>query len=46
MSKKLWTYLLSNLPNFGDFQLPVVLQYLELYDPKNDEEIIQILSAL
>jgi hypothetical protein len=28
MSKKLWTYLLSSLPNFGDFQLPVVLQYL------------------
>ncbi len=28
MSKKLWTYLLSSLPNFGDFQLPVVLHYL------------------
>jgi hypothetical protein len=46
MSKKLWTYLLSNISNLGDFQLPVVLQYLELYDPKNEEEILHILTTL
>lgn len=46
ISKKLWNYLLTNVAAFGDFQLPVILQYLELYDPKTDEEIIHILSTL
>jgi hypothetical protein len=46
MSKKLAAYLLSTIDNFGDLQLPVILQYLELYDPKTDEEIINILSTL
>jgi AP-4 complex subunit beta-1 len=46
MSKKLTNYLLANLSNFGELQLPVILNYIELYDPKNDEEIIHILYTL
>lgn len=46
MSKKLWTYLLSTINNLGDFQLPVILQYLELYDPKSDDEILLNLTTL
>lgn len=46
MSKKLAKYLLDNLNNFGDLQLPVILNYFELYDPKSEEEIVNILNTL
>lgn len=38
--------MLSNVGNFNDLQLPTILQYIELYDPKNDEEIILVLTTL
>ena len=40
MSKKLTNYLMTNISVFNEKQLPVVLNYVELYDPKSDEEII------
>lgn len=46
MSRKLAFYLISNLHRFNDLQFPVVANYLELYEPKNDQEIIEILTAL
>lgn len=46
MSRKLAFYLLGNLHRFSDFQLPVVAGYLQLYDPKNEQETIEILTAL
>jgi vesicle coat complex subunit len=46
MSRKLTFYLLSNLHRFSDLQFPVVAGYLELYDPKNDQEVMEILTAL
>jgi len=46
MSRKLTFYLLSNLHKYSDLQLPIVINYLELYEPKNDQEIIDILTGL
>ena len=46
MSRKLAFYLLSNLHRYSDLQFPVVVSYLELYDPKNDQEVMDILTAL
>ena len=46
MSRKLTFYLLGQIHRYSDLQLPVIAGYLELYDPKNDEEIIEILTAL
>ena len=46
MSKKLAFYLLNNLHRYSDLQFPVVVSYLELYDPKNDQEVMDILNAL
>jgi vesicle coat complex subunit len=37
MSRKLALYLLSNIHRFNDLQLPVVANYLELYEPKEDQ---------
>jgi hypothetical protein len=37
MSKKLAFYLLENSKIFGDMLFPIILQYIEVYDPKNDE---------
>jgi hypothetical protein len=36
MSKKLATYLLDNLTNFNEYQLPTILKYYELYEPKSE----------
>ena len=46
MSKKLAQYLLGNMSGYDDIQLSIVLGYLELYDPKSEEEITQVLSQL
>lgn len=47
ISKKLAQYLLSNLnTGYDDIQLATLLNYIELYDPKSEEEIMQILSQL
>lgn len=40
MSRKLTFYLLNNLHKYNDLQFPVVAGYLELYDPKNDQEVM------
>ena len=37
MNKKLATYLIDNIENFNQYQLPVVLKYYELYEPKTEE---------
>ena len=44
MSRKLTFYLLKNLHRYSDLQFPVVVSFIELYDPKNDEEIMKILT--
>ena len=31
---------------YNDLQFPVVVGYLELYDAKNDQEVMEILTAL
>ena len=46
MSRKLTFYLLNNLHRFSDLQFPIVAEYLELYDAKNDQEVMEILTAL
>lgn len=46
MSRKLAQYLLSNLSTFNEIQLPTILNYVELYDPKSDEEITFALNIL
>ena len=46
MSRKLTFYLLNNLHRYNDLQFPVVVGYLELYDVKNDQEVMEILTAL
>ena len=40
MSRKLTFYLLNNLHKYNDLQFPVVAGYLELYDAKNDQEVM------
>lgn len=46
MSRKLAFYLIGNLHRFNDMQIPVIAGYLELYDPKSEQEVIEILTAL
>lgn len=48
MSKKLSQYLLSSISNGGydDIQLSTILNYIELYDPKSEEEIMKTLAQL
>lgn len=46
MNKKLAGYLLDNLDSFSEYQLPTVLRYYELYEPKSEEEVVQGMNVL
>ena len=46
MSKKLVSYLLRNISIFNEIQLPTILNYIELYDPKSEEEINETITIL
>ncbi len=46
MNKKLANYLLDNLENFEEHQLPTILKYFELYEPKSEEEIVNSMNVL
>lgn len=46
MSKKLVHYLLKNIESFEEMQLATILNYMELYDPKEEQEMMELLAKL
>ena len=46
MNKKLAMYLIDNIDNFSQYQLPTILKYYELYEPKTEQEIVSSMNVL